>query len=102
MPPALQAPVVDMQALTGLAAARADPSSPAQGDGHDHPLRTKADVDDGRSGQAEYPLECGLDAHAVPLCGRLSFITRQPASRTAARPSRTAQLAGTARPGESP
>jgi hypothetical protein len=69
MPPALQAPVVDMQALTGLAAARADPSPPAKGDGHDHPLSTKADIDDGRSRQSEHPLECGLDAHAVLLCG---------------------------------
>jgi hypothetical protein len=35
--------------------------------------------------------ECGLNAHAVLLCGPLTFNTRQPAPRTAARPSRSAQ-----------
>jgi len=62
---------------------------PPQSDGHDHPPSPETDINNRRSGQAEHPRECGPDAHAV--CGRLSFNTRQPATRTAARPKRSAQ-----------
>ena len=80
------------QPRAGLPAHRADPPAAAQPDGHDHPLGAERHVDDGRSGQAEHPVECGSDAHVVLLREPLSFITQQPASRAAARRSEPAQL----------
>ena len=78
MAPALDAPVVDLQLPAGLPAAGADAPPAPQPDRHDHPLGAEADVDDGRAGQAEQPLECGGDAHVVLLARPLTF--RQPAA----------------------
>ena len=80
MTPALQPPVVDLEPPAGLPATRTHPPPAPQSDGHDHPLGAEADVDNRCSGQAEHPRECGLDAHAVLLCRRLSFNTHQPAT----------------------
>jgi hypothetical protein len=82
---------MDLQVTSGLPATGADPAPAAQPDAHDHPLATETDIDDRCSGQAEHPVECGLDAHVVLLCGPLSFSTQQPVPRSAARPSRSAQ-----------
>ncbi len=41
VPPALDAPVVDLQLPAGLTALRAHTSPAPQADGHDHPLRTE-------------------------------------------------------------
>ena len=49
MPPALHTPAVDASAE--LAATRAHAPPAAQPDGHDHPLRAKADVGHGRPGR---------------------------------------------------
>ena len=38
MPPALQAPVVDLQLRAGLTTAPADPTAAPKPDGDDHPL----------------------------------------------------------------
>ena len=51
-------------------------------------LGTETDIADGCSGQAKHPVGCGLDAHVVLLCRRLSFSTRQPAPRTTPRAPR--------------
>ena len=80
VPPALDAPIVDLQVAAGLAAARADPPPAPQPDGHDHPLAGEADVDHGRPGQAEQPLECRADAHVAllrePLISTTSSLLR--------------------------
>jgi hypothetical protein len=69
MPPALEPAIVDLQP-TGLPAARADAPAPPELDRHDHTVSGEADIDDGRSGQAEQPLECSADAHVALLLGR--------------------------------
>lgn len=79
--PALDAAVMDLQVRAALPATRADASSAAQPDAHDHTLDTETNIDDRCSGQAKHPVECGLDAHAVLPCRRLSFSTQQPAPR---------------------
>src|SRR3954452_9337996 len=79
MPPALDAPIMDLQPTAGLAADRAHTPPAPETDAHNHPLGAERNVDDGRSGQAKHPRECGLDAHAVLLCGPWIFSTRQPA-----------------------
>ena len=83
--------LVDLQLPAGLSAAPAHPPAAPEPNGHDHPLAAERNVGDRRAGQAEHPVECGLDAQAVLLRGPLSFITRQPATRTAARPAHSAQ-----------
>jgi hypothetical protein len=93
---------VDLQLRAGLPAHCADPPAAAQTDRHDHLLRAERHVDDGRSGQAEHPLECGSDAHVVLLSEPLSFITQQPASRAAARRSDPAQLPRDPAPAQTP
>src|SRR2546430_311473 len=85
-PPALHPAVVDLKDPSGLAAARPHPPPAPQADGHDHPLGAEADIDDGRSGQAEHPLECGGNAHVVLLGEPLIFRTASSLpSRAAAR-----------------
>src|ERR671910_1362571 len=76
--PAFDASIVDLQAPARLAAARAHPPTTSQPDRDDHPLGGEADVEHGRSGQAEQPLECGGDAHVALLRGPLTF--EQPAA----------------------
>jgi hypothetical protein len=56
VPPALDAPVVDLQVSAGLAALGADAPAAAQPDGYDHPLAGEAHIDGRRSGQTEQPL----------------------------------------------
>src|SRR5829696_2319393 len=96
--PALDASVVDLEPPAGLAAGRADASSAAQPHGHDHRVGGEYDADDGCSGQAEQPLECGGDAHVALLQGPLTFDSQQPAARAAARRSRSAQPPRRSRP----
>jgi hypothetical protein len=91
MTPPLNAAIVDLELPTSLTALRADPPPAAQPNRHDHPLDAERHVDHRRPRQAKHPVECGLDAHALLPCRPLSFITQQPSSRTAARPSRSAQ-----------
>src|SRR5262245_38501951 len=50
MPPALVAPVVDLEPAAGLAASRADPPASAQPHRHDYALAGQAEVDHGRPG----------------------------------------------------
>ena len=76
--PALHAPPVD--AAAELAALRADAPAAAQPDRHDHPLGTEADIDHGRPGQAEHPVESGRDAHVVLLRKPLVLNSQQPAA----------------------
>jgi hypothetical protein len=76
--PALDATVVNLELPAGLPAARADAQAPAQPDGHDHPLSTEADIDDGRPGEPEQPLERGADAHVALLAEPLTFDSQQP------------------------
>ena len=76
--PALDATVVNLELPAGLPAARTDAPTPAQPDGHDHPLGTEADVDDGRPRETEQPLECGGDAHVALLAEPLTFDSQQP------------------------
>lgn len=78
MAPALGAPVVNLQLTVGLPALRAHALAPAQPDRHDHPLGAEADVDSGRSGQAEQPLECRGDAHVPLLEEPLTLDSQQP------------------------
>ena len=78
MAPALDAPVMDLQLPAGLPTRRADAPPAAQPHGHDHRLGVEADVDDGRPGQAEQPLECGGDAHVVLLQRPLISNNQQP------------------------
>ena len=73
VPPALDAPVVDLKLRAGLPAARAHPSPAPELDGHDHPLTPEADVDDRRPGQAQQPLECRGGTHLVPPRKSLTF-----------------------------
>jgi hypothetical protein len=64
----------------GLHETKTDATPPPQPNGHDHPLGTEADVDDGRPGEAEQPLECGRDAHVALLAEPLTFDSQQPAA----------------------
>src|SRR5688572_27969389 len=67
MPPALEAPVVNLEPAAGLPAGRADAAAAPQPHDHDHGVGAEADIDDGCPGQAEQPLECGGDAHVALL-----------------------------------
>ena len=78
VPPALDAPVVDLQLPAGLAALGAHAPAAPQPDRHHHALAGEADIDHGRSGQAEQPLECRDDAHVALLARPLTF--EQPAA----------------------
>jgi len=69
-----------MDAAPDLPAARAHPPAPAQAHSHDHPLSTETDIDDGRPGQAEHPVESGTDAHVVLLRKPLVLNSQQPAA----------------------
>jgi hypothetical protein len=76
--PALDATVMD--AAPDLPAARAHPPAPAQAHSHDHLLSTETDIDDGRPGQAEHPVQSGTDAHVVLLRKPLVLNSQQPAA----------------------
>jgi hypothetical protein len=69
-----------MELAAKLPAARADPPPATQAHGHDHPLDGEADIDDGRPGQAEHPVESGRDAHVVLLRKPLVLNSQQPAA----------------------
>src|SRR4051794_16155715 len=97
MAPALDAPVVNDEALAGLAAAGADTSPAPQPHRHDHPLRTEADINDRCSGQAEQPVECGADAHVALSLRAADLDNQQPrreggsASLQSAQPPQTSR-----------
>ena len=78
VPPALDAPVMDLELSGRLAALCADAPASPQTDGHDHPRGGEANVDHGCPRQAEQPLECGGDAHVALLSEPLTI--RQPAA----------------------
>ena len=78
VPPALDAPVMDLELSARLAALCADAPASPQTDGHDHPRGGEANVDHGCPRQAEQPLECGGDAHVALLSEPLTI--RQPAA----------------------
>ena len=65
MPPALHAPVLDLQA--DRAAARAHPSPAAQADRHDHPLPAERHILNRRPRKPEHPVKCRGDPHVVLL-----------------------------------
>jgi DAHP synthetase family protein len=64
--PALDAPVVNREMAARLPATRANTSPAAQPDRDHGALAAKNNIDDRCSGQAEHPVECGLDTHARP------------------------------------
>ena len=73
MPPALDAPLMDLKLGAGLPAARAHPPTAPELHGHDHPLAPEGDIDDRRPGQAQQPLECRGGTHLVPPRKSLTF-----------------------------
>ena len=65
MPPALHAPILDLQ--PHRPAARTDPPPAPQPNRHDHSFAAERHVLHRRPRQAEHPVECGADPHVVLL-----------------------------------
>jgi hypothetical protein len=76
MPPALDAPILDLQAA--CSAARAHPRTSAQTDRHDHPLPAERHILHQGPRELEHPVECHGDTHVVLLAHRR--LLEQPAA----------------------
>src|SRR3954465_8047588 len=70
--PTLDAPIVDLELAAGLPALRANPPAPPprppQTEEPDPPPGAEADIDHGRPGQPQQPVECAGDALVPLLC----------------------------------